>query len=302
MKKSILMAAFIIGAAAANAQQLQTSSMYDMQGMLHNPSIAGVQQDADVKGIVGAAYRSQWSGIKGAPGTVTVFGSFDVPSFNMGIGGYLYNDKTGPTSRTGAVLSLAKHIHFNNDAIFSLGIETRLQQYSIDRDKLTQTLGNDPALGTSDNRFKFDAGFGISFTNKKLQLGVSVSQLVQSKLNFYSGNMARTEEGQLYRHYYFSGRYNWNVDGFTTITPNIMAIYLPNAPVEALGGVRVEHNKLLWWGVGYRLHQSWMLSAGFHVNKKLTVGYSYDIYKTPISDFDGGHSAHEIMLRYNLIR
>jgi len=256
MKKYILIAAFIGSAAATKAQQLQSSSLYDMQAVLYNASVAGVQQDPEVKGIAGATYRTQWSGISGAPRTITVFGSFALPKQKIGIGGYIYNDKTGPTSRTGLELSLAKHIYMNNDAIFSLGIETRLQQYSIDKGKLSQTLGNDPVLGTSDNRFKFDAGFGISFTNKKFQFGAAVSQLVQSKLNFYSGNLSRTEEAQLYRHYYFHGRYNWNVDGFTTISPNVMAIYLPNAPVEFSGAVKVEHNKLLWWGLGYRLHQT----------------------------------------------
>ncbi len=197
---------------------------------------------------------------------------------------------------------MAKHIRFNNDAVFSLGLEARLQQYSIDKGKLAETLGNDPVLGASDNRFKFDAGFGLSYTSKTIQLGASVSQLVQSKLDFYSGSLARSEQARLYRHYYFHGRYNWDVDGSTTISPNVMGIYLPNAPLELMGAVRVEHNKTLWWGLGYRLHQSWMLSAGVHIKKKFTVGYSYDIYKAPISDFDGGHSAHEILLRYNFIK
>ncbi len=302
MKKYILMAAFISTAAVSNAQQLQSTSLYDMQPLLINPSIAGVQQNPEMKGMLGATYRTQWSGISGAPRTITVFGSFDLPKQNIGIGGYIYNDKTGPTSRTGLELSLAKHINLNNNGVFSLGIETRLQQYSIDKGKLSQTLGNDPVLGSSDNRFKFDAGFGISFTNKKFQFGASVSQLVQSKLNFYSGNLSRTEEAQLYRHYYLHGRYNWDVDGFTTISPNVMVIYLPNAPIDFSGAVKVEHNKLLWWGLGYRYHQSWMLSAGFHIKKKITIGYSYDIYTAPISEFDGGHSAHEFLLQYNLIR
>lgn len=302
MKKYILITSLIACAFAARTQQLQSSSMYDMQGILHNASMAGVQQDADIKGIAGASYRTQWSGISGSPQTLTLFGSFALPKQKIGIGGYIYNDKTGPTSRTGLQLSLAKHIPFNNGAVFSLGIESRLQQYSIDRAKLTESLGNDPALGTSDNRFKYDAGFGISYTSKSFQLGASVSQLVQSKLDFYSGSMTPTEEGRLYRHYYFHGRYNWNVDDKTTISPNMMVIYLPNAPTEIVAGVRVEHNKLLWWGLGYRSNQSWMLSAGLHIKKKLTLGYAYDIYKNPVGYFNGGSGAHEFMLRFNFLK
>jgi type IX secretion system PorP/SprF family membrane protein len=297
MKRYIIALAMTAGSiATAEAQQLQTSSLYDMQGMLHNPSTAGSFK----YNVVGATYRSQWSSISGSPKTATVFGSFDMPKQKIGIGGYLYNDRTGPTVRNGLQMAFAKHIPLHNDARFSLGIEVRGQQYSIDRDKLSGTLGSDPALGSTDNKFKFDAGFGISYTSPKFQIGASVSQLIQSKLNFYNGSTTPTEEGRLYRHYYLHGLYNWNVDGTTVISPNFLLIYLPNAPVEFQGGIRVEHNELFWWGVSMRAKQSFMLSAGVNINKKFTVGYAFDIYNTPLSVFDEGANAHEVLLRYNI--
>lgn len=302
MKKIIIAAVLISSTVAVKSQQLQSSSFYDMQGLLHNPSLAGVQQNKDIKGVAGATYRQQWSGISGSPKTFTAFGSFELAKHKAGIGAYAYNDKTGPTSRTGVALQLSKHIRFNDGGVFALGIEARVQQYAIDMNKLAESIPGDPVLGAKDNRFKFDAGFGISYTNDKWQLGVSASQLVQSKLDVYSGNLNRTEEARLYRHYYFNGRYNWDVDGNTTISPNIMVIYLPNAPLEVTGGARVEHNKLLWWGLGYRSTQSWMLSAGLHINKKLSLGYAYDIYNAPVSSFDGGHNANEFLLRFNFVK
>lgn len=294
MKHKILTAFFVVFVLVTNAQQLQTSSMYDLQGILHNPSVAGTQES----NMIGISYRSQWSGISGSPKTATVFGSFDVQRFGMGIGANIYQDKTGPTSRTGIALSLAKHIK-GDKGTFSIGIENRLQQYALDKGKLTETLGSDPVLGASDNRFKYDAGFGISYTTKKFQVGASVSQLVQSKLDFYSGNLTRNEEARLYRHYYFHGLYDWYVDGTTIITPNVLFIYLPNAPLTYQLGARVEFNDLFWFGGGYRSHQSYMLSAGVNIGKKFTIGYAFDNYITPISSFDNGANAHEVLLRYN---
>ncbi|MEY2916811.1 MAG: hypothetical protein RIS73_525, partial [Bacteroidota bacterium] len=171
MKHKLLIAFFTGIISITNAQQLQTSSLYDMQGTLNNPSMAGMQQNS----IIGVSYRSQWAGISGSPKTATIFGSFNMPRQAIGIGGYVYSDKTGPTSRTGLELSLAKHIVMGDKGIFSMGIETRLQQYSLDKAKLIATLGSDPVLGSSDNRFKYDAGFGVSYSGKKLQLGASVS-------------------------------------------------------------------------------------------------------------------------------
>ncbi len=285
-------------AGAVQGQQLMTSSLYDQHGNLHNPATAGSAKHA----MIGASYRKTWDGISGAPQTTLIFGSTYLKNAKIGIGGYLYNDVTGPTRRTGGQMAYSYHIQMANDATFSLGLEARLQQFSLDKAKLSATLGNDPVLASSESRFKADAGFGIAYNGKKLQVGASVSQLIQSKLDFYSGNLNPTEEGRLYRHYYLHGSYKWDVDGSTRIIPNLLFIYLPNAPLEVQGGARVEHNDVFWWGLGLRARQSWMISAGVKIQKKFTIGYCFDIFNTPLSVYDRGANGHEILLRYDFLK
>ena len=298
MKKYLVFISVLGIASFAHGQQLQSSSFYEVQGLVHNPSMAGVQKHA----TIGAAYRTQWSGINGAPKTATLFGSFALDKHAIGLGGYLYNDQTGPISRSGLNLAFAKHIALSKGKL-SVGLEAKVQQYAIDVDKLAESLGAmDPVLMAGDNKYKFDAGFGVSYISDRLEVGASVSQLIQSKLDFYSGNLSRSTEGRLYRHYYAHGAYHWNVDKNTVVTPNFLMIYMPNAPLEFQGGARVEHNELLWWGVSLRAEQSWMFSAGLRVNKKLNIGYSFEIYKSPISVYNNGSSAHEVMLRYDFIK
>lgn len=298
MKKLILFINIVAIAGALKGQQLMTSSLYDQHGNLHNPATVGSAKHA----VIGASYRKTWDGISGAPQTTLIFGSTYLTNAKIGIGGYLYNDVTGPTRRTGGQMAYSYHIQMANDATFSLGLEARLQQFSLDKAKLSATLGNDPVLASSESRFKADAGFGIAYNGKKLQAGASVSQLVQSKLDFYSGNLNPTEEGRLYRHYYLHGSYKWDVDGSTKIIPNLLFIYLPNAPLEVQGGARVEHNDVFWWGLGLRARQSWMISAGVKIQKKLTIGYSFDIFNTPLSVYDRGANGHEILLRYDFLK
>ena len=298
MKKLILLINVAVLAGALQGQQLMTSSMYDQHGNLHNPATAGSAKHA----MIGASYRKTWDGISGAPQTTLIFGSTYLKNAKIGIGGYLYNDVTGPTRRTGGQMAYSYHIQMANDATFSLGLEARLQQFSLDKAKLSATLGNDPVLASAESRFKADAGFGLAYNGKKLQVGASVSQLIQSKLNFYSGNLNPTEEGRLYRHYYLHGNYEWDVDGNTKIIPNLLFIYLPNAPLEVQGGARVEHNDVFWWGLGLRARQSWMISAGVKIQKKFTIGYCFDIFNTPLSVYDRGANGHEILLRYDFLK
>lgn len=298
MKKLTLLINVVVLAGALQGQQLMTSSMYDQHGNLHNPATAGSAKHA----MIGASYRKTWDGISGAPQTTLIFGSTYLKNAKIGIGGYLYNDVTGPTRRTGGQMAYSYHIQMANDATFSLGLEARLQQFSLDKAKLSATLGNDPVLASSESRFKADAGFGVAYNGKKLQVGASVSQLIQSKLDFYSGNLTPTEEGRLYRHYYLHGNYEWDVDGNTKIIPNLLFIYLPNAPLEVQGGARVEHNDVFWWGLGLRARQSWMISAGVKIQKKFTIGYCFDIFNTPLSVYDRGANGHEILLRYDFLK
>ena len=298
MKKIVMALLTVCLVFQAGAQQLQTSSFYDMQGVLHNPSTAGV----NFSKMIGATYRTQWSGISGAPRTANVFGSFDLPDQKLGLGGYLYSDKTGPTSRTGLQLAVAKHIPVGDDGNFSLGIEGRFQQFSINKGELSSELGNDPAIGAANNRFKADAGFGMSYTNKKFQVGASVSQLLQSKLDFYEGNLSTGAQARLYRHYYFHGSYNWQTDAETVIRPNVLVIYLPNAPTEVQTGVRVEHKSVFWWGAAWRWKQQVMLSAGVNVGKNFNIGYSFDVYQRPVQTVYGGLFGHEFLLRYSIAK
>jgi len=278
------------------AQQLMNSSLYDLQGNLHNPAVAGLQQQT----VLGASYRSMWSGIEGSPVTALVFGSTYLQKAKIGVGGYLYSDVTGPTSRRGIQTSYAYHIPMQNGAQFSVGLEARFQQFAIDKAMLIDALGNDPVMGGAATRFKGDAGLGVAYTSAKWQLAASVSQLIQSKLDFYTGNLQRNEEARLYRHFYLHGSYQWQVDANTRIIPNFLVIYLPNAPTELQAGARVEHRELFWWGLSLRARQSWMLSTGIKLQKKMTIGYSFDIYSTPLSVFDQGPNAHELLLRYQL--
>lgn len=289
----------LIAAISADAQQLNTSSFHEMYGVLHNPATAG----SKYHGSLGGTIRTQWSGMPGSPTTGLIFGSTFLKKSKLGLGGYLYNDVTGPTRRTGLQTAISYHIFMNdNKAALSFGLEGRFQQFSYDKEAFDPVLGNDPVIAGSDNTIKGDAGFGIAYTTSDFQIGVSAAQLIQSQLGFYEGAGNPTEEAKLYRHYYVHSNYNWDIDEGTRIIPNFLLIYLPNAPVEFQGGARVEHNNTFWYGLAYRIRQAWMINAGVRIKGKFNIGYSFDIYKTPLSVYESGANGHEIMLRYDFIK
>jgi type IX secretion system PorP/SprF family membrane protein len=297
--KSFFLIAISLVGVMAYGQQIPVSGFYDVHGVMHNPATAGTARYASI----GASFRKQWDGMPGGPQTAMVYGNTALSNKKIGIGGYLYNDVTGPLRNTGLQLAYAYIIPLKDEASFSVGIEARLQQFSFDRQKLAATLGTtDPVIAGREARSKGDAGFGVAYTGRRLQVGASVSQLVQSKLKLYEGTSNTAGEAQFYRHFYLHARYDWKVDEYIHIYPNFLMVYLPNAPVQIQAGARLEYNELLWFGMSLRSQQSWMLSAGFKLKQKFDIGYSFDIYQTPLSGAYPGSNGHEFQLRYSFLK
>ena len=79
MKRYIFLLLLSAGAVVSNGQQLQTSSLYDLQGVFHNPAVAG----SDKHAMIGVSYRTMWNNIDGGPQTGTLFGSTYLPSAKL---------------------------------------------------------------------------------------------------------------------------------------------------------------------------------------------------------------------------
>jgi type IX secretion system PorP/SprF family membrane protein len=276
-------------------QQLHFTSQYLQHNSMINPAAAGIAN----KDMIGVSYRNMWSSFPGNPTTFMVFGDAALEKLNAGIGAYLYRDETGPTSRTGLQLAYSYHITSKDGKNkLGLGLELRGLQYAIDKGKLTDALGSDPALGGSANKIGIDAGAGAYFTNGKLSAGAAVSQLIQSKLQLADVQGA-TLGGKLYRHYNFTANYKIQTGENIYLIPNALVRVVENSPSEYEFGMNVNFQQKLWWGLNWRVEQYWSLQAGFKILQKVGLTYSYDYYVAPIGVFTGGSGAHEIGLRFD---
>lgn len=277
----------------ADAQQIFKLSQFTQHNFIYNPAAAGANDIASV----GATYRKMWSGIDGGPETALFFADKYFDKKNTGVGIFLYNDKTGPTTRTGGQLDLSYSVRLNaGESRLMFGLAGELMQYKIDKSSMSAFIPNDPLLSSPGSKMEADMSAGIYLKTPGLNLGVSVQNLLQSKLDFIKGNT--NPEGKLYRHYFFMASYNWKVDGDNILIPNALVKYLPNTPADVEAGMRLEHKDMLWIGFNYHYKQNFSAFAGVKLNHRFAIGYAYDVYSTPLSVFDDGGDAHEIMLRY----
>lgn len=298
MKKIFFQVIIITLACNLHAQQLHFTSQYLADNYLYNPAAAGMAGTSSI----GATYRSMWSGIDGGPKTTMLYGDLALPKLKAGLAGYIYNDVTGPTRRTGVNFAYSYHIiSQDGKSMLGLGLELRALQFYYDMNKLAQYIPNDPILAGTSNKITLDGGAGIYWKADKYSIGASVSQIVQSKLKL--AEIPNSREGsKLFRHFYFTAHYDFNTGENILITPNVLIGVVPHAPTEYTFGTILNYQDKLFWGVGWRVNQSWVLQGGYTFNRRLQIGYAHDIYQTPLSVFSNGGGADEVMLKYNFIK
>ncbi|MBL0056575.1 MAG: PorP/SprF family type IX secretion system membrane protein [Chitinophagaceae bacterium] len=276
----------------ATGQQLYKVSQFMEHSFLQNPAAVG----ANGSGTVGGAYRSQWSGIEGGPVTAVLFADKYFAKMNTGLGIVLYSDKTGPTSRTGGELNLSYSVHLGGDKRLMIGLGGQVIQFRVDKSKIAASLPNDPLLASSGSTIKGDANAGIYYRSNTLNVGISAKQLIQPKLGFIK--TAANPKGMLYRQYFLAANYYIRTDEANVLLPHVEVRYQPEAPVDYEGGLILYHKDLLHFGFSAHYRQDYTVFLGVKIKHKLTIGYAYDIYNNPVSTFESGFGAHEIMLRY----
>ncbi len=283
---------FIIFFNKSVGQQIFKISQIQQHNFLYNPAAVG----ASNKSSIGATYRKMWAGIAGGPQTSLIFGDMYIENKKLGIGGALYADKTGPTSRTGSQLNFSYSIPLKNESKLMFGVGANVLQYKIDKTGFANYIPNDPLLSSDGTEIKGDAALGVYYNSPTLNIGISVQQLAQSKLNFIKTNT--NPEGKLYRHFFLMASNNIRVDEANVFVPNVLIKYLPNAPADIEAGIKLEHNDFMWVGLNWHYKQSYSALLGIKINKQFSLGYAYDEYKTPLSIFDDGGVAHEITFKY----
>ena len=295
MRKIILLPVCLFLLGAVHAQQLHFMSQFVQHNPMYNPAAAGFVFVL----VIGISYRSMWEAFTGNPRTLMVYGDTKWSKMNSGVAAYLYKDATGPSNREGVQIAYSYHVKTGEKSKLGLGFEVRGLQYTIDKSKLQQALGNDPVLLGTNNKFKLDGGIGAYYSNDRLSVGAAVSQLIESKLAFADVAKA-TLRAKLYRHYNFSASYVLPAGDDITVIPNFMSTVVPHAPAEFAFGVKLDYKDVIWWALNWRVKQAWSIQVGLKLFDKLSFVYAYDYYSEPFSDYNTGNNANEVGLRFNL--
>ena len=221
--KRILQAVFLVLIPLSLSGQLSpVTNQYVLNPLTINPAYAGY------RGVLNFAanYRKQWTGIQGAPETITVAADAPVADNKVGLGLIIMNDKIGVTNNTYVMTNYAYNITMGEGSLsFGLGAGI-ITTNTVWSDLVVLDPGDELYL-TNSSRFLVPSfSFGTYYSNHNYFLGFSIPEFVGYKFNYDKNKYGLTIDPSQYNFLLYTG-YAINLSPKVDLIPSTLLNFSP---------------------------------------------------------------------------
>ncbi|WP_231491396.1 type IX secretion system membrane protein PorP/SprF [Pedobacter sp. Leaf170] len=308
MKKLILLLTGLIlfFLKTVSAQQDAQFSQYMFNGIYINPAYAGYREQLNLH----AFYRSQWTGIEGAPQTMSLAVDAIANDGNVGLAFQVSNDRLGAQRNLSAYASYAYRIRMNADGSsrLSFGVGAGAVQLGIDGALLNP---NDPEpfqpVGLQSSVVP-DARAGVYYADNRFYAGFSVDNLVSQYIDIDRYAFIPQPKP----HYYLTAGMLLPLSTDILLKPSFLIKDDRGGPTSLdLNAFFILADKF-WLGGSYRTGvklydksylqkdlsnlNSAVAAIQIFPNSNLRIGYAYDFSIGPLQGYSSG--THEISFGY----
>lgn len=291
----LLLIGLFLSSQVTFAQQDPLFAQYNSNAFLINPAIAGSKGNHSFN----LFHRWQWVTFPGAPQTFGLTYQGMVKDLH-GIGAVLFGDVTGPSARWGGKVSYAFHIPLAERKMrLSIGLAGRIVHNTIRTDQLHLINPTDQAVINADQGVtSADAEFGLFFYTKKLRVGFSAPNLIQTRIDYGEMTQGRSLVGYGFRHYFLTGAYKIPVaEEKVILEPSLMVKYVQGTTPQVDGGLTLHLLKeQLAFGIFYRSPAFLSFQSRFLFDNKVPVLIGFDIALNSFQQHSVGST--ELMLGY----
>lgn len=300
MKKYIFLVGLLVTGITGWAQQTPQYSQYIFNSAIINPAYVGSKELWQVNTF----YRTQWTSLTGRPETQTLAADGAVANNRLGLGVLVINDRIGAEQHRTFQVSGSSKVQINQNSFLRLGLNTGLQQYRLDLNKIrTDEAEPDPVFTQQDAAYTTpDIGLGVYFHSDVFYAGFSGQNLVQ----FQKDPVISPR-----RHFYLTSGYVLEVNPDFKVKPSFLIKEDFNGPTSTDISAFVLFRELIWAGLTYRsslnmfgknnlpedLKTSGAIAylAEFYPTDNIRIGYAYDVSVVP--EFRNLRT-HEISIGY----
>ena len=290
MKRIFISSVFLLGLLTYQGQQIALNSQYLFNDFSINPAVAGTKSYAPLS----ISFRRQWMGIDEAPVTQNLMYHTYLGD-NMGFGGHMFNDASGPTRRSGISATYAYNIKTSKRTKLSFGLSCSLTQFSIDRDRLITEIPGDVAVMNSNNQLISDCNFGIYWKGERHFIGFSSCNLFENKTNLM--DLTTPVVNTLNRIFYINGGYNFKIGALIELQPSAVLRIMDDNLLQIDGNLNLTFKNAYSIGLSYRNKDALSFMGGVNLGTT-TVGYAYDLGISKIKTYNDG--THEVFMSFKL--
>lgn len=290
MKKIFALICCGVGLHAA-AQQDPQYSMYMFNGLAINPAYAGSAEGLNANIL----YRSQWTGIPGAPKTIVANAHRSFMDEAVGAGISFSNDQIGVMDRNTISLAGAYHLRFKHSKL-AFGLQLNYAQYKIGLADVQHSQDNtfDPTFGANLSESTFNFGAGVFYYADQFFAGISVPGILNNDIS--SAEITGGQKALEIPHFMYQAGYIWAADPMIDIKPSVLVKHTQGAPIQVDVNLNAYYRKFIGLGMGYRSNNALVAMLECHVHPYVKIGYAYDRELTDLGVF--AKHTHEILLRF----
>lgn len=300
IKAFVLLVLFIICIFAANAQQDPQFSQNRFNQLTINPGFAGSN------GLINFSLlnRYQWVGFPGAPVTnvFNIDASLHLIGSKDGVGVSIVNDVIGFEKNISVELNYSWRTKLGKGLLGS-GVSVGLMNKNLNIDLSDVNRWGDVGDFNSVDAalpqgiasgVLVDLGVGFFYQCKNFELSLSGRHLNQPILSFgESGHYS------FKRHYYMSGTYTFQLANERFEVLPSFFFKTEATTWQADFNMTVQYDKRIWGGIGYRIGDAIIITAGTELWNGIKFGYSYDVSTSSLSRYNTG--SHELFLAYSVL-
>jgi type IX secretion system PorP/SprF family membrane protein len=267
------------------------TSQYVLNPLSINPAFAGNRGALNIA----AFYRRQWTGIPGAPETMTL--SADAPFLDskLGLGFNLTTDKIGVTKETYFITNYAYKINIDKGTL-SLGLGAGLITTNTAWSELVVLDPGDENYLTNSKVFVVpDFTFGVYYSCNNFFSGISVPKLLSYQFDYDKNKYTITFNPDQYN-YLLNAGYVFTLSQKIKLFPSTLITISPGEKLLFDLNAYVSLNDKVWAGASYRNNRSLGVLLQLAISNQFKVAYTYDIDSGTLGHYSNG--SHEIMIRY----
>ena len=287
MKNFLLYIFFtLVITSSINAQELPVFSQKFNDGLIYNPSQAGLHT-----GAVDVSYQKQWSGLDRSINNLYAGVQNHFAGGRVGVAANIFREKFNLLSSNFISGSFAYHLPFGNNSGLSMGVSAEYASINLDLTDVNIAEENDPLVLSFPGYNHVDFGFGFTLSLQQFQLGASSVRFT---------NMLSSEESPVKDYFptMFTGFASYKIlfaNEGSWLEPRVNYRYVDNQSNIIDAGLYFTYNNLITAGASYRNNSTISVGLGVHL-QNFTIAYSRQSLSSEYSSDLGG--SDEITLRF----